>query len=296
MPGRSVAVLGVGAMGSGMAQAILAAGFPVTVFNRTPAKAEHLTAAGAHLAASAAVAVQSAGTVLVSLADEAAVKAVLFGDVATNLQPGTVVIDTSTVSPAFARRAAEQLAELGAHRVEACVVGNPRMASRGALRVFAAGRQSDVDKVGAVLDAIAQDVRYLGPPGSASVLKLAFNLLLGVQTAGLGEAVAFAEAIGVDRGQLLDALDNSGWRSPVLSFRAEFMRRRVYQPAGFRAGLMHKDLILARDEALAHGVSLPLVDQAIDRFGDVLAVGRADDDAASVAELKPAGTPERTQT
>jgi 3-hydroxyisobutyrate dehydrogenase-like beta-hydroxyacid dehydrogenase len=205
-----------------------------------------------------------------------------------------VVIDTTTVSPAFARRAADRLAALGARRVEACVVGNPQMAAHGALRVFAAGRKSDVDEVGAVLDAIAQQVRYLGPAGSASVLKLAFNLLLGVQTAGLGEAVAFAEAMGLDRGLLLDALDNSGWRSPVLSFRAEFMRRRAYRPAGFRAGLMHKDLTLVRDEALAHGVSLPLVDRTVDRFDEVLAVGRADDDAASVAELTSSKSPEWT--
>ncbi|MBP2327286.1 3-hydroxyisobutyrate dehydrogenase [Kibdelosporangium banguiense] len=285
MPDRSIAVIGLGGMGSGMARAILDAGFPVTVFNRTRSKAELLTAAGARLAESASAAVQGTGTVLLSLADEAAVEEVLFGEVTGNLRTGAVVIDTSTVSPTFARNAAERLTALGARRVEACVVGNPQMAAHGALRVFAAGKKSDVDEVGAVLDAIAQQVRYLGPAGSASVLKLAFNLLLGVQTAGLGEAVAFVETMGLDRGLLLDALDNSGWRSPVLSFRAEFMRRRAYQPAGFRAGLMHKDLTLARDEALAHGVALPLADRTVDRFDEVLAAGRADDDAASVAEL-----------
>jgi 3-hydroxyisobutyrate dehydrogenase-like beta-hydroxyacid dehydrogenase len=284
---RSVAVIGLGGMGSGLAHALLDAGFPVTVFNRTAAKAEPLVRAGARLATSAAAAGEGADVVVLSLADEPAVEQVLFGEMVWRLRPDTTVVDTSTVSPSFAHNTAIRLTASGHRRVEACVLGNPQMARAGQLRVFAAGEESDVDSARDVLAALGQEVRYLGAAGRASALKLAFNLLLGIQTAGLAEAVAFAEAAGLDRELLLSAVDSSGWRSPVLAFRAEFMRRRAYRPAGFRTELMRKDLHLAQEEAAARGVRLPLVERAESRFASVVSAGRGDEDAAVVVEVRP---------
>ncbi len=282
---RPVSVIGLGGMGSGMARALLDAGYPVTVYNRTASKAEPLVSAGATLAPSAAAAGSGAQVVVLSLADEHAVEEVLFGEVVSHLKPGTTVVDTSTVSPSFAHNTAIRLAASGVHRVEACVIGNPAMAKSGQLRVFAAGKESDVDSVRDILGALSQEIRYLGPSGRAGTLKLAFNLLLGIQTAALAETVSFAESAGLDREFLLNALDNSGWRSPILSFRAAFMRRREYLPAGFRTVLMQKDLTLAQEEAAAHGVRLPLVAASAERFGEVIKSGRGDEDAAVVAEL-----------
>ncbi|GAA3041696.1 NAD(P)-dependent oxidoreductase [Streptosporangium longisporum] len=289
MQPTSIAVLGLGGMGAGMARALLAAGAAVTAHNRTPDKAVPVGEAGATIAASAAEAVAGAEVVLLSLADEAAVEQVLFGELEGRLPPGVIVVDTSTVAPTFAVAAAERLAEAGVRRVEACVLGNPAMAAKGELRVFAAGEGQAVDDVREVLHAIGQDVRDLGPTGNASALKLAFNLMLGVHILGLAEAVRFVETMGIDRGVLLDAFDSSGWRSPVLSFRARFMRERTYRPAAFRAALMHKDLALANREALARGTELPVTGCALDRYADVLAGGRGDDDAATVAEPLPRG-------
>jgi 3-hydroxyisobutyrate dehydrogenase-like beta-hydroxyacid dehydrogenase len=282
---RPVAVIGLGGMGSGMAKALLDAGYPVTVYNRTASKAEPLVAAGATLAPSAAAAGAGAQVVVLSLADEHAVEQVLFGEVMWKLKPGTTVVDTSTVSPSFAHNTALRLAASGVKRVEACVIGNPAMAQSGQLRVFAAGNEPDVDSVRDILGALSQEIRYLGPSGRAGTLKLAFNLLLGIQTAALAETVSFAESAGLDREFLLNALDNSGWRSPILSFRAAFMRRRDYLPAGFRTVLMQKDLTLAQEEAAAHGVRLPLVAASAERFGEAIESGRGDEDAAVVAEL-----------
>ncbi|WP_433261222.1 NAD(P)-dependent oxidoreductase [Actinosynnema sp. CS-041913] len=285
--GGPVAVIGLGSMGGGMAHALVAAGFPVVVSNRTMAKAEPLGRAGAVVATSARAAVTGARVVLLSLADEDAVTDVLFGELSGALVPGTTVVDTTTVSPGFAREAADKLAADGVRRVEACVVGNPQMAAAGRVRVFAAGAVPDVDRVRDVLDAIGQEVRHLGDTGAASVLKLAFNLLLGVQTVALAEAVSFVEAAGLGRELLLTAIENSGWSSPVLGFRSKFMRERDYRDAGFRAVLMHKDLALARAEALEHGVEMPLLRQAVDDYDLVLRAGRGDDDAAVVVEVRP---------
>ena len=283
-----IGVIGLGSMGGGMARALLAKGFPVTVHNRTAAKAAPLAQAGATVADSPAGVLAEANVLLLSLADEAAVEQILFTDLADSLRAGLTVVDTSTVSPAFARDVAKRLADYGVRRVEACVIGNPMMAASGGLRVFVAGEQADADAVADVLGALGPEVRYLGGPGNASVFKLAFNLLLGVQTAGLADAVSFVEALGLSRDLFLEAFDKSGWRSPVLAFRADFMRRREYEPAMFRTTLMHKDLRLASREANEHGVELPVVDRAAERFGVLIEDGRGNDDAAAVVELRTA--------
>jgi len=282
---KSVAVVGLGGMGGGIARALLRAGFEVSVHNRTAAKADALVAEGATPAASAADAGAESDVVVLSLADEAAVDEVLFGEVIWRLRPGTVVIDTTTVSPSYAKNTAVRLAASGVERLEACVVGNPDMAAAGKLRIFTSGDAATVDRVKPVLSELSQELRHLGPPGSASALKLALNLILGVQTAGLAEAASFAEASGLDRGLLLDVVLNSGWRSPVLGFRAEFMKSRVYQPAGFRSVLMQKDLDLVLQQAGAYGLDLPLTSQAAGKYEAVLEAGRGDDDAAVVVEV-----------
>ena len=282
---NQVTVLGLGAMGSGMAHALLDAGFELTVYNRTAAKARPLAERGARVAGSVSEAVAGAGTVLASLSDEAAVTEVLLNQALPELSPGTVVVDASTVSPAFSREAEWRLAERGVHRLEACVVGNPPMARNGQLRWLTGGDPELAHAVRHLLVACGQEHRHLGPTGSASTLKLAMNLLLGVQTAGLAEAVGLVEAAGVDRQALLDMVDRSGWRSPVLSFRGEFMRRRSYSPAGFRSALMHKDLELALREAAAGGTELPVTRCAAGRYAALAAEGRGDDDAAALAEV-----------
>ena len=286
MADRTVCVVGLGGIGAGVATRLLAAGFPVVVFNRTAAKAEPLARAGATVAASAAEAGAAADVVVLSLSDEHAVDEVLFGEMTWRLRPGTVVVDMSTVSPSYARASAVRLAAGGLRRVEACVIGNPQMATAGELRVFTAGEPADVAAVDDVLAALSrQGGLHLGPAGRASTLKLAFNLLLGGQTAALAEAVAFAERFGVDRELLLTAVVKSGWRSPVLNFRAEFMRTRRYRPAGFRSRLMAKDLGLVLEEAAAAGLELPVTRRAADRFGAAVAAGLGDDDAAVVVDV-----------
>ncbi|WP_216215919.1 NAD(P)-dependent oxidoreductase [Amycolatopsis aidingensis] len=281
---RAVGVLGLGGMGGGMATALLRAGFPVTVYNRTAAKAEALAGEGAGVAATPAEVAESAEVLLVSLADEEAVESVLFQQLDGALGRGQRVLDTSTVSPEFARTAAKRMASRGVSRIEACVVGNPRMAQDGTLRVFVSGERSEVDAVSDVLDAIGGQTQFLGEPGTASSLKLAFNLLLGVQTVGLTEAVGLAETAGLDRGLVLDTLRDMAWGSFALGFRAEFMRNRSYRPAGFRSALMHKDLRLACQEAGSAGLDLPVTQRAAERYAAMLAEGTGNLDAAGVLD------------
>jgi 3-hydroxyisobutyrate dehydrogenase len=283
MSGR-LAFVGLGNMGGGMAARLLAQGFALTVHNRTAEKAAPLAAAGAVVADSPEEAVAGVTTVLISLADEHAVEEVLFGRIVPALAPGSLVVDTSTVSPGYAVEAARRLAEAGLRRVEACVVGNPLQAREGQLRVYVSGSEADVAEVRPILDAIGSKVIPMGPFGTATTVKLIFNLLLGAQVASLAEAVGYGVTAGLDRDQLLQAVAASGFSSVVMRFRAELMRAGRYQPAFFRSVLMEKDLRLAVAAARDNGVDLPVLESVRAAFASVVEAGDGDLDAAVVIE------------
>ncbi|MCX4820573.1 NAD(P)-binding domain-containing protein [Streptomyces sp. NBC_01142] len=284
-PGRTpLAFIGLGNMGGGMAHALLDSGRTLTVYNRTAAKARSLVDAGAATAGSPADAAAGHSVVVLSLSDEAVVDDVLFTQIVPVLAPGSIVIDTSTVSPAYARKAAARLADAGLRRVEACVVGNPFQAREGKLRVYTSGAEQDVAEVADVLDTIGSEVLHLGAPGTAATLKLIFNLLLGAQVASLSEAVAYGVRTGLDRDRLLSAIAESGFSSLVMRFRAELMRKGSYEPAFFRSALMEKDLRLAIEDATGAGVELAVLDTVRAGFAAVVAAGDGDKDASVLIE------------
>ncbi|MFM9608662.1 NAD(P)-dependent oxidoreductase [Streptomyces sp. V2] len=281
---EQLAFIGLGNMGGGMAHRLLERGHRLTVFNRTAAKAEALVAGGAVLAGSPEGAAEGHRVVLLSLSDEQAVDEVLFGRVVPVLEPGALVVDTSTVSPGYARDAAERLAAKGLRRVEACVVGNPLQAREGALRVYVSGAEEDFAEVRPVLEALGSQVLHLGPPGTATSMKLVLNLLLGAQVASMAEAVAYGVAAGLDRDQLITSIAESGFSSVVMKFRAALMKGGRYEPAFFRADLMAKDVRIATEAAHASGLSVPVLDTVLDRFSAVVAAGDGAKDAAVIVE------------
>ncbi|WP_405997517.1 NAD(P)-binding domain-containing protein [Streptomyces sp. NBC_00829] len=283
-PGDPVAFIGLGNMGAGMAHRLIDAGRSLTVFNRTVAKTRPLADAGATVAASAGDAAAGHSVVVLSLSDEPAVEDVLFGQIVPRLAPGAVVVDTSTVSPAYAKQAAARLSAAGLRRVEACVVGNPFQAREGKLRVYTSGEQGDIDAVRPLLDTIGSEVVHLGEPGTAATIKLIFNLLLGAQVASLAESVAYGVEAGLDRDGLLGAVAGSGFSSVVMRFRAELMRKAAYEPAFFRSTLMEKDLRLAIEDAALAGVALPVLDTVRERFAAANAAGDGDKDASVLIE------------
>lgn len=281
---QKVAVAGLGGIGSGIAQRLADAGYQLLICNRTAARSAEVAAAtNARQAPSFGAAAREADVVIVSLSDEPAVEDVVFGQMLPELRHGVIVINASTVSPSYSRAAKARLAGHGIGLVEACVIGNPQMARAGELRVFAAGDQAEVDAVRDVLAALGrQGMLYLGPIGRASTMKLAFNFLLGAQTAALAEMVTFAERAGLDRELLLTALMKSGWRSPVLNYRAEIMRTRRFEQASFRAELMAKDLRLVVTETGAAGLDLPIANHVAALFADIVSQGHGAKDAAIV--------------
>ncbi|MET8974877.1 NAD(P)-dependent oxidoreductase [Streptomyces sp. NPDC004539] len=281
---NQLAFIGLGNMGGGMAHRLVERGHRLTVFNRTAAKAKPLVEAGAVVADSPEGAAEGQRVVLLSLSDERAVDEVLFGRVVPVLEPGALVVDTSTVSPGYAREAAGRLASKGLRRVEACVVGNPLQAREGALRVYVSGAEEDFAEVRPVLDAIGSQVLHLGAPGTATSMKLVLNLLLGAQVASMAEAVAYGVAAGLDREQLITSIAESGFSSVVMKFRAALMKGGRYEPAFFRADLMAKDVRIATEAAHAAGLTVPVLDTVLERFAAVVAAGDGAKDAAVIAE------------
>lgn len=277
------AMLGLGGMGEGMALRLRDKGFPVTVYNRTASKAAAVIQAGAAAAPDPATAVRAAEVVLVSLSDQSAVESTVFEQALPVLGPGTVVIDTSTVSPDYARDAERRLAAAGCHRVEACLLGNPVQARSGGMRILTAGNPDDIARIRPVLRALGRQLIHVGGPGAAASMKLAFNLLLGAQVASLAEAVNYGVAAGLDREMLLTNIAESGFSSLVMSFRAEIMRERRYRPPAFRSRLMVKDLELAIADAAARSVAMPVTTQVVTEFRR-LPADAADDDAAVLIE------------
>ncbi|GAA1991554.1 NAD(P)-dependent oxidoreductase [Kitasatospora viridis] len=282
-PGR-VGVVGLGVMGGGMAHRLLAQGTPVVVWNRGADKAAPLAAAGAEVAATPAALAARVDTVLVSLADQAAVESVLFGPdgVLGALAPGGVVLNTSTVAPAFARALAERLAGTGHRILDACLLGNGQHAKDGELRFMVGGEPEVYERVEPLLASLGKEVRLVGGHGQGATLKLLLNMLMGIEMQALAEAVVLGQQAGLAPESVLQAIAASGFSSPVMRFKCGVMGRRAFERADFRLALMHKDLGLVRAEAQALGVPLAATDGAHAVLTEGLRRGLGELDCAAV--------------
>ena len=203
-----VAFLGLGTMGGGMATNLLKAGFSLTVYNRTSAKAQPLVNAGARLASSPADAAKGASIVLAMLADDAASRNVWLGAdgalAAADL--GAILIESSTVSPAWIAELAAAAAQRGLQFLDAPVTGSRMQAESGQLSFLVGGNEAALAAVMPVLQTMSKEVLHLGPVGSGAKLKLINNFLCGVQIASLAEGLAWIERSGLDREQALEFL------------------------------------------------------------------------------------------
>jgi 3-hydroxyisobutyrate dehydrogenase len=212
----------------------------------------------------------------------------LYGEngAAAALRPGAVIVDMSTVPPAFARELAARAAETGHKAIDACVLGAPHHARSGELRVMVGGKEEDFHEVEDVLNTIGKEVTYLGPNGLGATMKLVLNMLMGVQMPALAEAVVFGERAGLPRDKILAMIANSGYSSPVMSFRTSMMGERAFHRAAFKLGLMRKDMMLVLSEAQELGVPLPVHESAYSMLTAANQQGLGDFDVAAVVAFQ----------
>lgn len=283
--GDKVAILGLGIMGGGMAANLLKAGFPLTVYNRTAAKAQPLVGSGAQLASSPAEAVQGAAFVISMLADDAASREVWTGKggALKAVGAGIILIESSTVSPAWIAELAALASARGAELLDAPVTGSRMQAEAGQLSFLVGGRDQALETATPVLKAMSKEIVHLGPVGSGAKMKLINNFLCGVQIASLAEGLTWIERSGLDRDKALSILKAGAPGSPLLAAISTRMATHNYE-VNFLLKLMSKDLLYAKSEAARCDVDLTTAEVARTLFESAAAKGFGDSDMSSVIE------------
>ena len=253
-----VGLIGLGLMGHPMAANLLKAGHELTVWNRTASRGDDLVAQGAKRAATPREIAAASEVILTIVSDPPAVESVLWGEngVFSGLRRGSVMIESSTVNPGLEKRAASAAAGLGAEFLEAPVTGGTWGAEKGELVFMVGGEASTLKRVEPVLGAMGKRWFHLGPVGAGQTVKLAMNLLLELEVEAFAEALALVTRAGVPGQSLLEVMQSSMGRSPVIDLKGAMMLKGEYKPS-FPLRLMHKDLGLALDLANQLGVPLP---------------------------------------
>jgi len=275
-PRLAVGLIGLGNMGAAVAERLLAAGYPLLVCNRTPAKAGPLVALGATAAESPAALAREVDVVLTSLADDDALTAVA-SEVAASARPGAVLVDLSTVSPEASARVAARAAEASVAYVRAPVSGNPSVVRAGNLSFIVSGDDAAITRVEPVLRAIGSTVHRVGEAEEARIVKLAVNLMVGGLAQLMSEALVLAEAGGVSRGDLLHVMGASAAGAPFVKYKTEPLLRDDYS-ATFTTALMEKDVDLILDAAEHGGVDLPVTRELKALLRSAIDSGYGDDD------------------
>lgn len=282
---QNIALFGLGTMGTGMASNLIKAGFSLTVYNRTAAKAQPLISAGARLASSPAEAAKGAVILISMLADDAASREIWTGEngALAAVAPGAILIESSTVSPAWIAQLAALAAAQSAELIDAPVTGSRAQAEAGQLCFLVGGSEGALQTATPALKAMSKDIVHLGPVGSGAKMKLINNFLCGVQVASLAEGLTWIERSGLDRDKALAILKAGAPGSPLLSAISARMVSRNYE-VNFLLKLMTKDLAYAEAEAAFSKVELKTAEVARSIFQDAVVKGFGEDDMASVVE------------
>ena len=284
MAGTRVGFCGMGTMGAAMAANIAQAGFPLTVWNRTPGRATLPVSLGATEAATPRELAAAVDVVVVCASDTPDVAAVLFGPdgVEAAAREGLLVIDCSTIAPAETREFAARLAAKGARFVDAPVSGGSEGAQKGTLTIMVGGEESAFEDAKPVLDAMGKTITHFGPVGSGQIVKACNQVILAGTYLGVAEGMVLAMKAGLDAKKVAEALSGGAARSWVLENRAGRMIDDEY-PLGCRIALHLKDVLIALGLAREVGAALPVTALASQIEAGLVAQGHGDDDNAALA-------------
>jgi 3-hydroxyisobutyrate dehydrogenase len=283
----SVAFIGLGRMGHGMAGRYLDAGFTVAVWNRSKAKAEDLIARGARWAASPADAADGAAAIVTMVADDAASRAVWLGEggAAATMKPGALAIECSTVSHQHALDLSRELRGRGFVYVDSPVTGLPDAAAAGKLTLLVGAEPADLEQARSYLVPLSSTIRHFGAVGTGTVYKLINNLMGAIQIAGIAEGLAIAEQAGLDMKLVLEAVETGVAASPQVIRHSRRMAERNFAGATFTAALRQKDAAYA--VALAESLlsAPPIMGRAAVQSYDRAKAYAPDDDEGKMIEI-----------
>jgi 3-hydroxyisobutyrate dehydrogenase-like beta-hydroxyacid dehydrogenase len=281
-----IAFVGLGAMGGAMAQRLLAAGHPVTGYNRTRAKADALASKGLAVADSARAAVEGASVVLSMVTDSEALRDVALrpDGILAGLGQGAVWAEMSTVSPTVTRMLGERVAEKGAALLDAPVSGSTVTIAQGQLSFIVGGDAAALERIRPYLLAIGPTITHVGALGLAVTMKIAVNLSIGVQMLAFSESVLLAEKSGIPREKAVEAILKGVTASPMLKYRGPFVLD-MPDEALFNVVLMQKDMRLALEQGRAVGVPLPATGLVHELLTGARGLGLAEKDFAAVFDV-----------
>lgn len=269
----NIAFLGIGLMGLPMATNLLNAGYSVTVWNRTTAKAEALEPWGASVAAKPSDAVKGADIVVTMLENGPVVEQVLFDSgAAAACSEGTLVIDMSSIPPEMAKAHAVRLAALGLHYLDAPVSGGTVGAEQATLSIMAGGDQTIFETARPLFNVLGKSATYIGPAGSGQLAKCANQAIVGITIGAVSEALLLAAQGGANPEAVREALLGGFASSRILELHGQRMIERKFQP-GATSRVQLKDLRTILDTARAEELTLPLTQRVYDEYREMVAKG-----------------------
>ncbi|MFD1957396.1 NAD(P)-dependent oxidoreductase [Paenibacillus thailandensis] len=282
---KKIGFIGLGVMGYGMAANLIRKGYGVTVYNRTPGKAEGLLELGAKEAGSAAEAGAEADVILTMISNDDAIREVYFGEqgVLEAVRPGVVVIDSSTISPSLARELANKVEQRGGKFLDAPVTGSKPAADAGTLVFMVGGESETLKQVEDVLSAMGTKIIPMGLNGTGAVAKLAHNTIVGINIAALSEGLAIATSGGLDGSAFLELVKAGSAGSKQAELKGDKLLQGDYD-VQFSLALMLKDLKLSSVLSDQMNVPTPMLEAAKSLFVIGETMGLSGLDMCSVAQ------------
>jgi 3-hydroxyisobutyrate dehydrogenase-like beta-hydroxyacid dehydrogenase len=282
-------MVGLGIMGSAMAGHLLARGHAVVGYDVDPGRVRELTAAGGTAVASAGEVAAATDLVVTSLPTVDAAREVVDG-LASAARPGLVVAETSTLPHEVKEACRRQLADAGGVLLDCPLSGTGAQARERDVVVLGSGDAEAFERIRPVLAAVARSVRYLGPFGHGSTMKLVANLLVAVHNAATAEAFALGEAAGLDPQQIYDTIRDGAGNSVIFEKRGRLMVDRAYEPATAKVSMFVKDVGVIAEFADRLGLDTPVLAAVRPLYDRAVALGLASADAAALLEVLGAGS------
>ncbi len=278
-----VGFIGLGIMGSRMADNLLKKGNELVVYNRTKGRAEQLVAQGAVFAETPAKVAESVPVVITMLTEPTAVTEVALGEYGflNRFNKGSLWIDCSTVNPSFSRKMADECVKRGVRFLDAPVAGSKIPAEQGQLIFFVGGEEDDLEFSRPLLKAMGKAVFRIGGHGMGTAMKMVNNLLLGGAMAAFSEAMVLGEELGIPRDRLFGALLGSPVAAPFLELKKPLIESGTYETQ-FPLKWMHKDLQLASVTAYECGVAMPSSHVIKEMFALAVRDGLGEKDFAAI--------------
>ena len=281
-----IGFIGTGLMGRHMADHLLKAGHPLTVWNRTPEKTKDLLHAGASGTDSPRALAGASDVVITMVTDAAASEAVICGadGVLEGAHDGLTILDMGSIAPEMSRSIAERARAKGVSMLDAPVTGNPKVAAAGKLGIMVGGPRETFEACRPIFEKMGIVIVYAGENGMGSTLKLINNLILGVAVEAVAEAMVLAVKAGIDPRKVVEITSVGGARTGAMETRGPRMIGRDFSP-GFSARNMYKDLSSAMKLADECGVSLPAASISLEMLRAAKTHGMGDLDSCCVVQI-----------